>query len=153
MIKCFYNSVLKFDFINKFNYLYLSNIPHFTKICFTFKSDNFKNMLLYSTILKIFSNKNSKILLSFKNGNVNLSKVFIKKKLTNHILLIIYSRILPYIKLSNFLTLYIYDIELIKKLFYNCHNLVGFTKLKITLIFNFNNKRELMFAFKNYLIT
>lgn len=152
MVKYFYNSILKFDFINKFKYLNLCNIPNIIEVCFMFYSDNFKNMLFDLIILKTFSNKSSKILLSFKNGNVIVSKVFIRKKLLNNVFLIITSKILPYIKLSNLLTFYLHDIELIKKLF-KCPTFTSFIKLKIVIVFNSKNKQEFTFMFKNYLMT
>lgn len=150
MIKYFYNNVLTFDFINKFNYISISKIPNFIGVCLTFQSPDFKSALFYLTFLKIISNKNSKILLSFKKGNYIISKTFIKKKFLNNILLLIIGKVFPYIKLSNLLTFYLHDIELMKNLF-KCSNFLKATGLKIIIVFNLNNKKELTFLFKNYL--
>lgn len=149
MIKYFYNNLLKFDFINKFNYLDISNVPYFIEVCLIFQSDNFKNMLFQLIMLKTFSNKNIKMLLSFKNGNIIISKVFIKKKLVDNKLLIIFCKILPYIKLSKSFTFYVYDLGLIKILFKFPYS-TDFIKLKMSVIFNLNTKQELRFIFNNF---
>lgn len=150
MFTHFYNNVLKFDFINKFNYSSLFNIPQFCQINLIFQSKSFSYLLNNLILLNVFLNKNNNFYLSLKKNLIIKSKVIFKYNLLNKIITKLIVEILPFFIIQNFFYFYIDKLLLFTKLKNLNDNIIAtLSKSKIITIFGKNNKYELNYINKN----
>lgn len=110
IFKYYYNSVIKYDFINKFCYKNYKQIPKIVKIILSFNCKNFNIKQLVSSLLAlelistkksiILASKKPNVLLKIKKGHPVSCKVTVKKVNINFFFFRLISEILPNIRLS-----------------------------------------------------
>lgn len=162
--KFYYNYIVAYDSLNKFNYKSIKNIPKVNKIVFSFiyKNPNSKNILISLFILKILTlqkgfllkSKKINIKLKIKKGSPIGCKVTIKKKNLYTIFFILISKINIIINNNNSKT---FDFNLKKLLIFeelsNYYYYLNYlSSLKITLVTNSKNSEELRFLAKSFKI-
>lgn len=109
-LKYYYNNIIKFDLINKFNYKTIKFFPAIKKIVLTFKCNTSSIKILTAIFLsteiiitqktKITIHKSSNLLLKIKKGNPINCKVILKKNLMHFFLLKLVNEIFPILKKS-----------------------------------------------------
>ena len=129
IIKTYYNQILKYDFLNKFNYKNINQISRIEKIILNFNCKNFDIKKIATAILAlelittqksiITKSKKVSINLKIRKGHPVGCKVILKKD-----------------KLESFL------LKLLNKIFPELKNFKGFT-------FKSRNKNSLTFALKD----
>jgi large subunit ribosomal protein L5 len=168
-LKHFYNIILKYDLLNKFNYNKTKNLPKIKKIILNFgcKNTKLKNLASSFLALELISSKKgyltktkkSNIFLKLRKGNPVGCKVI----LTNKQMFNFLERNLTelFFKEKNFLKLNIKN-QMKKNFFsFDLHNKFNFTelekhyylfneldKLDITIVLNL--KKELVFILKSF---
>lgn len=170
-LKDYYNNIIKFDLINKFNYKTINFFPKIKKIVLTFNCDTSNVKILIASFLaieiilnqktKITIFKNSNLLLKIKKGNLISCKIILKKNLTHFFLLKLINEIFPGLK--NFKKFKMkQNNKYIKNISFNLKNSLVFKELeknyylfknlpilKITFITNKLNKSEFKFLFNS----
>ena len=163
----FYKKNLKYDLINKFNYL-LFKLPKINNVTLSFelKIFNLKTIAVHFLILQYLSNmktglfiktKKPNLLLKIKKGDPIGCQFFLKqnkfifllfKKLTLEILLITKTNKKQIS--NNFFLFVINEITLIPKFekFFNIFSIANKSKLKISINFNVK-KKEISYILKN----
>lgn len=167
----FYNEkIIKQDFINKFIYSNLNDIPKLKKITLHFSCKNLTIQKFATTILALeiigskkctlTTAKKANILLKIQKGQPSGCKVVLEKKTMYNFLTKLFLKILP--KLKNFLGLKIKKTsntfsfklnnnEIILKEFENQYPLFSnLTHLDITISTNSKHNKELKFLIKSF---
>lgn len=89
-LECYYNQIIKYDFINKFIYLDINKIPKLKKIILNFNCDNLiiKNFVTALLTLEIISSKKAhatkaktfNVFLKIQKGQLTGCKIILRKK-------------------------------------------------------------------------
>src|SRR6476660_5949384 len=108
VIKNYYNQVLKYDFLNKFNYKNINQIPRIEKIILNFNCKNFDIKKIATAILAlelittqksvITKSKKVSINLKIRKGHPVGCKVILKKDKLESFLLKLLNKIFPELK-------------------------------------------------------
>jgi large subunit ribosomal protein L5 len=95
-LEFYYNKIIQYDLINKFNYTTIKKVPKLKKIVLNFKTKNFKTKTFAATLLAlelittkkcIYSkSKKPNIFLKIQKGQPIGGKVILKKKTMYHFL-------------------------------------------------------------------
>lgn len=129
MINCFYDTILVFDFINKFSYFYKNRVPNFMKIKLVFYFNNLKETVSSAVLAKIINTKvlyklklfNKKYTLPLKNVYIPIKKFFL-----NLLLILVFKK-------------YGFKEQILKLLSFSSYSLILFHLLKtleISMLFN-----------------
>ena len=165
VIKNYYNQVLKYDFLNKFNYKNINQIPRIEKIILNFNCKNFDIKKIATAILAlelittqksvITKSKKVSINLKIRKGHPVGCKVILKKDKLESFLLKLLNKIFPELKnfkgltfksrSKNSLTFALKDLINFNELNSNFYLFTNLPALNITLIYSTNNVKELSF--------
>jgi large subunit ribosomal protein L5 len=166
-LKNYYQSVIQYDLVNKFQYENLQNLPKLQKIVLNFQHKDFKNLASSLLSLELITAKrgtlttanNSQILLKIRKGNPVGCKVILKKTLMYHFFTKLLVDVFPQIKefkkfnfqphphpfsfqLKN--TFIFFEIEQNYSFFSSLPN------LNITLVTNAKTQEELLFLLNSF---
>ena len=163
-LEYYYKSIIKHDFINKFNYSNNDNIPKFKKIILNFnnKDTKIKTFVMVLLSLELISSKTG-VLTTTKKPNIFLKlrkgqpigcKVVLKKKHMYLFLEKLLMDIVPQLQINK--TTNSISFKLTKKKLkfseisehYDLLNIIP--KLDITLVTNSKNYNELLFLLKSF---
>nr|YP_010377303.1 ribosomal protein L5 [Odontella aurita]QYB22952.1 ribosomal protein L5 [Odontella aurita] len=168
----YYQTIVKQDLINKFNYTQIKKIPKIEKIVLSINSKNneLKQILISLVALELITSqkaiptatKKFKIVLTTQKGSVTGCKIILKKKIKYNFFHRLISEIFPKLKQPNSLqfnknknknakmitfsslkTLNFPELEA------NYHYFTNLSNLNITIITSANNLNELLFLFKS----
>ena len=165
LINHYYNQIITYDFLNKFNYKNINKIPKIKKIVLNFNCKNFDIKKIARAILalelisttKSVVTKSKKISLNLKirKGHPVGCKVIIKKKNLENFLLKLLNSIFPELKNFKGLTqqtnninsfsFSLKDLINFDELNYNFYLFSQIPSLNITLIYNTTKPKELIF--------
>jgi large subunit ribosomal protein L5 len=169
-LKNYYQSVIQYDLINKFQYKNLQNLPKLQKIVLNFGYKDFKILASSLLSLEFITTKrgtvtianNSHILLKIRKGNPAGCKVILKKTLMYHFFTKLLVDVFPQMKefqkfnLQFFLfqphtfsyqlknTLNFFELEQNYNLFSSLSN------LNITIVTNTKTHKELLFLLNSF---
>ena len=168
----YYQSVIQYDLINKFQYKNLQNLPKLEKIVLHFSYNNPNIKILASSLLSLelittkrgtlTTAKNSHILLKLRKGNPVGCKVILQKTLMYHFFTKLLVDIIPQMKefkkidfQSDILQPVVLPYQL-KNVFafseleqnYNLFN--NLSNLNIIIVTNIMTKKELLFLFNSF---
>lgn len=170
-IKTYYESIVKYDLINKFNYSNTHSIPKLTKIVLTFKckTPNLKNLVTSALALRFITNKtpklillkNTSIFIKLRKGSPIGCTLILKKKDMYVFLTKLLVDIFP--KLKNFYKISVNQSSKFQNsISYNMKEIFNFVQLgnnylffenlsnlQITFVTNTKSKQELFFLFKS----
>jgi large subunit ribosomal protein L5 len=169
-LKNYYQSVIQYDLINKFQYENLQNLPKLQKIVLNFGYKDFKILASSLLFLELITKKrgtltianNSYILLKIRKGNPVGCKVILKKALMYHFFTKLLVDVFPQMKefkefnLQSFLfrphtfsyqlknTFIFFELEHNYRLFSSLSN------LNITIVTNTKTQEELLFLLNSF---
>jgi large subunit ribosomal protein L5 len=169
-LKNYYQSVIQYDLINKFQHKNLQNLPKLQKIVLNFSYKDFKNLASSLLSLELVTAKrgtlttanNSHILLKIRKGNPVGCKVILKKTLMYHFFTKLLVDVFPKIKefkefnFQSFLfqphtfsyqlknTFIFFELEQNYSLFSSLSN------LNITIVTNTKTQEELLFLLNSF---
>ena len=165
-LKKYYNNIIKYNFITKFNYKKITNIPEVTKIIINFNCKNFELKHLATSLLALqlitkkkgtlTTAKKPNIILKIKKGNPVGCKVNLKKKDMYSFLLIFITKIVPFlkdviqkkIKKNNVITYTITNTLIFKELEKNYLMFNNLKNININIVTTAKTKQELFFFSK-----
>lgn len=169
-LKNYYTSIIRYDFINKFNYKKLTDIPILKKIILNFgcKSSDLKLLSTCSLALELVSgqkssltsSKNANILLKIRKGNPVGCKVILRKEYMFSFLSKLIIEIIPKFKNINLMSyndksknttsisFRINNILIFSELEKNYRFFNNVTNLQITFLINTRTKKELVYFIK-----
>ena len=172
ILKNYYQSIIQYDLINKFQYKNLQNLPKLQKIVlnFGYKNPNFKNLASALLFLELITTKRGiittangpHILLKIKKGNPVGCKVILKKTLMYFFFTRLLIDIFPQIKeFKNFSlqkknrqsNTFSYQLKntfifLEMERNYNLFNILS--NLNITIVTNTKTQNELLFLLNSF---
>jgi len=166
-LKNYYQSVIQYDLVNKFQYENLQNLPKLQKIVLNFRHKDFKNLASSLLSLELITAKrgtlttasNSQILLKIRKGHPVGCKVILKKNLMYHFFTKLLAEVFPLMKgfkkfnfqphpdafsfqLKN--TFIFFEIEQNYSFFSNL------SSLNITIVTNTKTQKELFFLLNSF---
>jgi len=165
VIKNYYNQVLKYDFLNKFNYKNINQIPRIEKIILNFNCKNFDIKKIATAILAlelittqksvITKSKKVSINLKIRKGHPVGCKVILKKDKLESFLLKLLNKIFPELKnfkgltfksrSKNSLTFALKDLINFNELNSNFYLFTSLPTLNIILVYNTKTIKESSF--------
>lgn len=161
----YYTQIVKQDFLNKFNYKNVSQIPKIKKIALNFNCKNFntKKLALTMLTLELITTKKGKLTVA-KKAVVNLKlrkghpvgcKIILEKKKMNAFLFNLLNKIFPQLKNfkgfktkqnnKNDVSFSLQDLTNFYELNSNFYVFTDLPTLNVTLIYNTQNGLELKF--------
>jgi large subunit ribosomal protein L5 len=171
-LKTYYQSVIQYDLINKFQYKNLQNLPKLQKIVlnFGYKIPNVKILASSLLSLELITTKrgtlttanNSHILLKIRKGNPVGCKVILKKTLMYHFFTKLLVDIFPQMKefkefdlQSPFLQppTFFYQLKnafIFLELEHNYNLFSNLSNLNITIVTNTKTQKELLFLLNSF---
>lgn len=167
----YYNRILKYDFINAFEYQNLAQLPSLNKIVlnFGYQKSNLKYLISGLLALEFISSKKGNLtkskglnlFLKIKKGNPVGCKIILKKNYMHFFYFKLITSILPKIKFSQ-LPQFPNNAKTVKSLSFQLKNSLIFTELEnqfqffkgipnldITLCTNSRSRKELFFLLKS----
>lgn len=165
IINNYYNQILKYDFLNKFNYKNINQIPKIKKIILNFncKSFEIKKIAIAVLALELITRQKSVVTKS-KKVSINLKirkghpvgcKVILKKEKMEDFFFKLLNKIFPELKNfkglifqlrnKNSLSFALKDLINFNELNSNFYLFTGLPTLNVTLVYTTNTTKELFF--------
>jgi large subunit ribosomal protein L5 len=166
-LKNYYQNVIQYDLINKFQYKNLENLPKLQKIVLNFEYKDFKILASSLISLELIATKrgtlntanNSHILLKIKKGIPIGCKVILKKTLMYHFFTKLLVDVFPQMKelnIQSFLfqpptfSCHLKNIFIFFELEKNYNLFNSLLNLNITIVTNTKTQKELLFLLKSF---
>jgi len=166
ILKKYYDNIMKYNLITKFNYTDLKKIPKIKYIILNFNCKNFELKHLGTSLLALqvltkkkgilTTAKKPNIILKIKKGNPIGCKLILKNKLMYHFFSDFIFKILPLLKNTTFkkikktndITYTLNNTLIFKKLEKNYFIFNNLNNININIITNTKTKKELFFLLK-----
>lgn len=171
-LNTYYQNIIQYDVINKFNYKHIKTLPKLEQIVLNFGCKNFNIKKLATALLalelitakrgELTTAKNSNILLKIRKGNPVGCKIILKKRIMYNFFTKFIVDVFP--KIKNFTPFKIQKNKLKKKSFstklantlifseleQNYYLFNSLPNLDITIVTNTKNQKELIFLLNSF---